>query len=83
MEKTTLLSSSHREWLAQDHEVHFLFSLVEELDLSQAPIAAQAKDPHEEKCEVSTFYWTILAHVNGAPHGRDWVQAQYSPRREF
>jgi hypothetical protein len=42
---TTLLPPSPREWLADDHQVYFLLDLVDELDLSEILIPAQAKDP--------------------------------------
>ncbi len=48
-EQTTLLPPSPREWLSEDHQVYFLLDLVDELDLSQILIPAQAKDPRGEK----------------------------------
>jgi transposase len=48
-EQTTLLPPSPREWLSEDHQVYFLLDLVDELDLSQVLIPAQAKDPRGEK----------------------------------
>jgi transposase len=48
-DQTTLLPPSPREWLAEDHQVYFLLDLVEELDLSEILILAQAKDPRGEK----------------------------------
>ena len=48
-DQTTLLPPSPREWLADDHQVYFLLDLVEELDLSEILISAQAKDPRGEK----------------------------------
>jgi len=48
-DQTTLLPPSPREWLADDHQVYFLLDLVEELDLSEILIPAQAKDPRGEK----------------------------------
>ena len=48
-EQTTLLPPSPREWLADDHQVYFLLDLVDELDLSEILIPAQAKDPRGEK----------------------------------
>ncbi|MBM5794321.1 MAG: IS1182 family transposase [Cyanobacteria bacterium K_DeepCast_0m_m1_088] len=48
-EQTTLLPPSPREWLSPDHQVYFLLDLVEELDLSEILIPAQAKDPRGEK----------------------------------
>jgi hypothetical protein len=39
-----MLSPSPYKWLAYDHEVHFLPDLVEELDLSEILMPAQAKD---------------------------------------
>jgi transposase len=48
-DQTTLLPPSPREWLAQDHQVYFLLDLVDELDLSEILIPAQAKDPRGEK----------------------------------
>ena len=49
LEQTTLLPPSPREWLSQDHQVYFLLYLVDELDLSEILIPAQAKDPRGEK----------------------------------
>jgi len=48
-EQTTLLPPSPREWLSEDHQVYFLLDLVDELDLSEILIPAQAKDPRGEK----------------------------------
>jgi len=48
-DQTTLLPPSPREWLADDHQVYFLLDLVEELDLSEILLPAQAKDPRGEK----------------------------------
>ena len=48
-DQTTLLPPSPREWLAEDHQVYFLLDLVEDLDLSEILIPAQAKDPRGEK----------------------------------
>jgi transposase len=48
-DQTTFLPPSPREWLAEDHQVYFLIDLVEELDLSEILIPAQAKDPRGEK----------------------------------
>ena len=48
-EQTTLLPPSPREWLSPDHQVYFLLDLVDELDLSEILIPAQAKDPRGEK----------------------------------
>jgi hypothetical protein len=48
-EQITLLPPSPREWLAEDHQVYFLLDLVDELDLSEVLIPAQAKDPRGEK----------------------------------
>ena len=48
-DQTTLLPPSPREWLAEDHQVYFLLDLVDELDLSEIVIPAQAKDPRGEK----------------------------------
>jgi hypothetical protein len=44
-----LLQPSPREWLAEDHQAYFLLDLVEELDLSEILIPAQAQDPRREK----------------------------------
>jgi hypothetical protein len=41
-EQATLLPPSLREWLAEDHQVYFLLVLVDELDLSEVLIPAQA-----------------------------------------
>ena len=48
-EKTTLLPPSPRDWLAAVHQVYFFLDLVDELDLSEVLIPAQAKDPRGEK----------------------------------
>lgn len=48
-ERVTLLPASPGEWLWEDHQVYFLLDLVDELDLSQILIPAQAKDPRGEK----------------------------------
>ena len=48
-DQATLLPPSPREWLSADHQVYFLLDLVDELDLSQVLIPAQAKDPRGEK----------------------------------
>lgn len=48
-DQITLLPPSPREWLADDHQVYFLLDLVDELDLSEILIPAQAKDPRGEK----------------------------------
>ena len=48
-EQTTLLPPSPREWLSEDHQVYFLLDLVDELDLSEILIPAQAKDSRGEK----------------------------------
>jgi len=48
-EQTTLLPPSPSDWLSRDHQVYFLLDLVDELDLSQVLIPAQAKDPRGEK----------------------------------
>jgi hypothetical protein len=48
-EQTTLLPTSPREWLSQDHQVYFLLDLIDQLDLSAILILAQAKDPRGEK----------------------------------
>jgi transposase len=48
-EQTTLLPPSPREWLSEDHQAYFLLDLVDELDLSEILIPAQAKDPRGEK----------------------------------
>jgi transposase len=48
-EQTTLLPPSPREWLSEDHQVYFLLDLIDELDLSEILIPAQAKDPRGEK----------------------------------
>lgn len=47
--QTTLLPPSPREWLAEGHQVYFLMDLVDELDLSEILVPAQAKDPREEQ----------------------------------
>ena len=44
LEPTTMLPPSPREWLSEDHQVYFLLDLVDELDLSEILIPAQAKD---------------------------------------
>ena len=48
-QQTTLLPPSPREWLSEDHQVYVLLDLVDELDLSEILIPAQAKDPRGEK----------------------------------
>ncbi len=48
-DQATLLPLSLREWLADDHQVYFLLDLVDELNLSEILIPAQAKDPRGEK----------------------------------
>jgi hypothetical protein len=48
-EQTTLLPPSSSVWLSDDHQVYFLLDLVDELDLSEILIPAQAKDPRREK----------------------------------
>ena len=48
-EQTTLLPPSPREWLSPDHQVYVMLDLVDELDLSEILIPAQAKDPRGEK----------------------------------
>jgi transposase len=48
-EQTTLLPPSPREWLSEDHQVHFLLDLVDELDFYEILIPAQARDPRGEK----------------------------------
>ncbi|WP_094585145.1 transposase [Synechococcus sp. BO 8801] len=48
-EQNTQLPPSPREWLSDVHQVYFLLELVDELDLSQLLIPAQAKDPRGEK----------------------------------
>ena len=48
-DQATLLPPSPREWLVEDHQVYFLLDLVDELDLSEILIPAQAKDPRGEK----------------------------------
>jgi transposase len=48
-EQTSLLPPSPSDWLSDDHQVYFLLDLVDELDLSQVLIPAQAKDPRGEK----------------------------------
>ena len=47
-EQTNLLAPSPRELLSEDHQVYFLLDLVDELDLSEIMIPAQAKDPRGE-----------------------------------
>ena len=47
-EQTTLLPASTRDWLAEVHQVYCHLVLVDELDLSEALIPAQAKDPRGE-----------------------------------
>ena len=53
-EQTTLLQISPHDWLAEDHKVYFLLVLVNELDLYEALIPAQAKDPRGEKAATVT-----------------------------
>ena len=47
--QTSLLPPSPSDWLSADHQVYFLLDLVDELDLSEILIPAQAKDPRGEK----------------------------------
>jgi hypothetical protein len=47
-EQTTLLQPSPSDWLLDGHQKYFLLDLVDELDLSQALIPAQANDPRGE-----------------------------------
>jgi transposase len=49
LDQATLLPPSPREWLPDDHSVYLLLDLVDELDLSEILIPAQAKDPRGEK----------------------------------
>jgi hypothetical protein len=51
-DQTILLPPSPRDWLAEVHQVYFLLDLVDELDLSEDLIPAQAKDPREEKVDL-------------------------------
>lgn len=48
-DQTTLLPPTPREWLTDVHQVYYLLDLVDELDLSEILIPAQAKDPRGEK----------------------------------
>ena len=48
-EQTTLRPPSPLGWLSQDQQVFFLLDPVDELDLSENLIPAQAKDPRGEK----------------------------------
>jgi transposase len=47
--QTSLLTSSPSDWLSENHQVYCLLDQVDELDLSQVLIPAQAKDPRDEK----------------------------------
>lgn len=47
--QTSLLPPSPSDWLTADDQVYFLLDLVDELDLPQVLIPAQAKDPRGEK----------------------------------
>jgi hypothetical protein len=47
--QTSLLPPSPSDWLSADNQVYFLLDLVDELDLPQVLIPAQAKDPRGEK----------------------------------
>jgi hypothetical protein len=48
-EQTILLPPSPSDWLSADHQVYVLLDLVDELDLSEILIPAQARDPRGEK----------------------------------
>lgn len=63
-EQTTLLPPSPREWLSQDHQVYFLLDLVDELDLSEILIPAQAKDPRGEKGFDPRMMTLLLLYAN-------------------
>ena len=48
-EQSTLLPPSPSDSLSDDHQAYFMLDLVDELDLSQVLIPAQAKDLRREK----------------------------------
>ncbi len=48
-EQSSLLPPSPSDWLSDDHQVYFLLDQVDELDLSQVLLPAQAKDPRGEE----------------------------------
>jgi transposase len=62
-EQTTLLPPSPREWLSEVHQVYFLLDLVDELDLSEILIPAQAKDPRGEKGRDPRMMTMLLLYV--------------------
>jgi transposase len=62
-EQTTLLPPSQREWLSEDHQVYFLLDLVDELDLSEILIPAQAKYPRWEKGFDPRMLTTLLLYA--------------------
>jgi len=78
-DQTTLLPPSPREWLAEDHQVYFLLDLVEELDLSEILIPAQAKDPRGEKvCDPRMLRMLLLyAYCVGTVSSRKIKRACY------
>ena len=47
-EQSSLLPPSPSDWVSDDHQMYFLLDLVDELDLSQVLLPAQAKDPRGE-----------------------------------
>lgn len=48
-DQTTLLPPSPREWLSEDHQVYVMLDQIDELDLSEILIPAEAKDPRGEE----------------------------------
>jgi len=62
-DQTTLLPPSPREWLIENHQVYFLLDLVEELDLSEILIPAQAKDPRGKKGYDPQIPTLLLAYA--------------------
>ena len=76
-DQTTLLPPSPREWLADDHQVYFLLDLVDELDLSEILIPAQAKDPRGEK-GFNPRIRSVCSDPAAVPegrHGEPWARS--------
>jgi transposase len=77
-EAHSLLPPSPRKWLSEDHQVYFL---VDELDLSEILIPAQAKDPRGEKGFDPRMMMMLLlllyAYCVGIVSSRKIVRACY------
>ena len=76
-EQTTLLPPSPREWLSPDHQVYFLLDLVDELDLSEILLPAQAKDPRGEKGFDPRMMMLLYAYCVGIVSSRKIERACY------